>query len=54
MQKQTAKMKSTRKNWIRRTWTEKVNPEKKSTVKVNSLVNDDVSKCVADDVMDAW
>ena len=32
------------KNWVRRTWTEKVNRESKSTVKVNSLVNDDVSK----------
>ena len=24
------------KNWIRRTWTEKVNPREKSTVKVNA------------------
>ena len=41
------------KNWVRRTWTEKVNPVEKSTVKVNAvngLVNDDVSRCVADDV----
>ena len=37
------------KNWVRSTWTTKVNYGKKSTVKVNSkskstLVNDDVSK----------
>ena len=32
------------KNWVRRTWTEKVNPGEKSTVKVNGLVNDDVSR----------
>ena len=32
------------KNWVRRTWTEKVNPMEKSTVKVNGLVNDDVSR----------
>ena len=51
------------KNWVRSTWTAKVNSGKKSTVKVNHqpkstmvngqvnvLVNDDVSKCVADDV----
>ena len=38
------------KNWVRRTWTEKVNPESKLTVKVNGLVNNDVSMCVADDV----
>ena len=41
------------KNWVRRTWTKKVNPVEKSTVKVNAvngLVNDDVSRCVADDV----
>ena len=33
------------KNWVRRTWTEKVNPMEKLTVKVNGLVNDDVSRC---------
>ena len=42
------------KNWIRSTWTAKVNSDKKSTVKVNgqskSTVNADVSRCVADDV----
>ena len=42
------------KNWVRSTWTAKVNSDKKSTVKVNgqskSTVNDDVSRCVADDV----
>ena len=42
------------KNWVRSTWTAKVNFGKKSTVKVNgqskSTVNDDVSRCVADDV----
>ena len=43
------------KNWVRSTWTAKVNYGKKSTVKVNpqsksTLVNDDVSRCVADDV----
>ena len=42
------------KNWVRSTWTAKVNSCKKSTVKVNSqsksTVNDDVSRCVADDV----
>ena len=43
------------KNWVRSTWTTKVNSGKKSTVKVNpqsksTLVNDDVSRCVADDV----
>ena len=43
------------KNWVRSTWTAKVNFGKKSTVKVNpqsksTLVNDDVSRCVADDV----
>ena len=43
------------KNWVRSTWTVKVNYGKKSTIKVNSqskstLVNDDVNRCVADDV----
>ena len=51
-------MKSTRKNWVRSTWTAKVNYGKKSTVKVNHqskstlvngqvniLVNDDISRC---------
>ena len=42
------------KNWVRSTWTAKVNSGKKLTVKVNdqskSTVNDDVSRCVADDV----
>ena len=51
------------KNWVRSTWTAKVNSGKKSTVKVNPqskstlvnnqvnvLVNDDISRCVADDV----
>ena len=42
------------KNWVRSTWTAKVNSGKKSTVKVNSqsksTVNADVSRCVADDV----
>ena len=42
------------KNWVRSTWIAKVNSGKKSTVKVNgrskSTVNDDVSRCVADDV----
>ena len=33
------------KNWVRRSWIEKVNPEEKSMVKVNGLVNDDASKC---------
>ena len=32
------------KNWVRRTWTEKVNPLEKSTVKVNGLVNYDISR----------
>ena len=32
------------KNWVRSTWTAKVNSGKKSTV------NDDVSRCVADDI----
>ena len=32
------------KNWVRRTWNEKVNPGSKSTVKVNGQVNDDVSR----------
>ena len=35
------------KDWVRRTWTKKVNPAKKSMVKVNAvngLVNDDVSR----------
>ena len=50
MQKTDCKNEIYAKNWVRRTWTEKINPEKKSTVKVNGLVNDDVSKCVADDV----
>ena len=47
------------KNWVRRTWTEKVNPESKSTLvngPVNVLVNDDVaddvSGCLVDDVAD--
>ena len=44
------------KDWVRSTWTAKVNSGKKSTVKVNgqskSMVNDDVSRCVADDVAD--
>ena len=44
------------KNWVRSTWTAKVNSGKKSTGKVNgqskSTVNDDVSRCVADDVSD--
>ena len=42
------------KNWVRNTWTAKVNSGKKSTVKVNgqskSTVNADVSRCVADDI----
>ena len=51
------------KNWVRSTWTAKVNSGKKSTVKVNPqskstlvnsqvnvLVNDDVNRCMADDV----
>ena len=43
------------KNWVRSTWTAKVNSGKKSTVsqsqqKKSTLVNDDVSRCVADDV----
>ena len=46
MQKIDCKNEIYTKNWIRRTWTEKVNPEEKSTVKVN----DDISRCVADDV----
>ena len=51
------------KNWVRSTWTAKVNSDKKSTVKVNSkskstlvnglvnvLVNDDVAVTSANDV----
>ena len=45
MQKTDCKNEIYAKNWVRRTWIEKVNPEKKSTVKVNGLVNDDVSRC---------
>ena len=37
------------KNWVRRTWTEKVNPEEKSTVRSTmtsaGAVEDDVSGC---------
>ena len=33
------------KNWVRSIWIAKVNSGKKSTVKVNVLVNDDVSRC---------
>ena len=37
------------KNWVRRTWTEKVNPEEKSTVRSTMTsagdVEDDVSGC---------
>ena len=35
MQKWTAKIKSMRKNWVRKTRTAKINPREKSTVKVN-------------------
>ena len=42
------------KNWVRSTWTAKVNYGKKSTVKVNgqskSTVSANVSRCVADNV----
>ena len=45
MQKTDCKNEIYAKNWVRKTWIEKVNPEKKSTVKVKGLVNDDVSRC---------
>ena len=38
------------KNWVRSTWTAKVNSGKKSQRSKSTLVNDDVSRCVADDV----
>ena len=38
------------KNWVRRTWTEKVNHWSKSTVKVNGQVNGQVNGHVNNDV----
>ena len=42
------------KNWVRSTWTAKVNSGKKSTASQSqrSTVIADVSRCVADDVVD--